>query len=935
MQTAIQRAIDGLELSADSTGDMQSIFTPSRTLNHVSLHKHQTEGVEWMLKRWKCGKSVIVADEMGLGKTLQTLAFVSVLLEQKSLTGPFLVIAPLSVAPQWISQANTFIPDLRMFRYLGSADERELLRRGLIEDHILKLPREVLESGDPQPLPFDVMVTSYETCLADIDFVEQFKWRVIVFDEGHRLKNPDGVTHTAFLGRLHANFKVILTGTPIQNNITEFWALLRFLNPDIFTDNTKPDVGDSPSGMDLLVQALVLRRLAASSSLQLPPIDNLVIRTEMTKIQSDLYRWALFHYALSVRGESDSSVVPPGILSNLMMTLRKISAHPYLLPGVEPEPFSEGPHIWLNSNKFIVLRSLLQKMKREKSRCLIFSTFTSLLDICQDFLDLESIAYERLDGSVRSEERTAAIDRFTTDLADVFLLSTRAGGVGLNLTAADWVIFLDTDWNPQMDLQAIARAFRQGQTKRVKVFRLVTEGTIDELIFRRSLEKLKFASDLLGESVPPSSEMKSMVFKGASKLVLELASHEMPAAQRLVDETPIDLESLIESTDESDLVISDYKQFKGIDYAEKHVEISPTIPSDLEAMNRLMERAGSVPRAALIKQPPVVSEMKERAQKMTREMRRKRKEEKWRQINYWSRAIGDGVQEGVVSHGQPGEVRHVIGSFTEPLGDTQKAVIVHIVDNSGIWPLNSRLFMSIGEKFPKIPKIYFLSKKANDLRFGDVHVFSQSDLEPCVDDRVCVALCVCHRNQDFDLLVQCLSKLSSHFSGQKVSFHFSRIGDRRGKFYVTERIIRRYICASGADAYVYHYIREPPKKLTLLDYFKSVVPVSKPVSSAPVEKPSVWLSPEIHRDLRTLYSRMLLRNSCNVSEDTERRHDVYVVSALDGRKGAQELMSQLNKKFGVAPTIEIPNTFEKDEKHPTIMTTEMLEYMIGIKMDIV
>ena len=903
-------------------------------LSEVSLHAHQLEGVYWMLKRWEASLNIIVADEMGLGKTLQTLALLSFLKDARDVCGPFLVIAPLSVAPQWISQCNHFIPSLRIFEYLGSASEREELRRGLIEDHILKLPRHVLESGDPQPLPFDVFVTSYETCLSDIEFVERFKWRVVVYDEGHRLKNPDGVTHQTFLSRLESGFKIILTGTPIQNNLVEFWALLRFLNPTIFTEHTRPDPNNRPSitVINKIVHALVLRRLFASASgLKLPEMDNLVIRTEMTQIQQDLYKWALFHYAAA------SSAAPPGLLSNLLMTLRKISSHPYLISGVEPEPFREGAHIWQNSNKFQVLRGLLAKMRNEKSRCLVFSNFTSLLDICQDFLDLEEIRYERLDGSVRREDRSAAISRFDSSSVDVFLLSTRAGGVGLNLTAANWVIFLDTDWNPQMDLQAMARVFRQGQQKHVKVFRLVTTGTVDELMFARALEKLKFASDVLQESQPDPGTLKTLLLHGIGALNIASASGDLPVASASPQTPNMDVEQLIESLDpEPELVIAEhanYKQFEGVDYAAGRVVIPENDQENARAMDQLILKAASYrPRPKTAAVPP--TGMKARAQQLTAEQRQKRKEEKWKQLGYTSYVVS--VEGGALEPPQSqGQVHHVYGSFVEPeSAEAKKSVIVHLVDNSGIWPTSSRLFMAVAEKFSDIPKHYYKAKQAADLRLGEVHLFDEKE-------DLSVALCVCHRNDDFETLKRCLETLGERFR-DTATFHFSRIGDKRNTFYIAERLIIRYLCAMGSDAYVYYYRKSVPeitskvtfnegpatkKKMTLLDYFKSVVPeTTKPENSTETFK--VWISSTVCEDIRELLMRELTRifsvNGCENAFDPKFAHfSVLSVNDSDDIRTTVDSSLHTTGKEVIEGVPQIRNLVPTDKVW--IMTTAQVE----------
>ena len=936
----------------------------------AKLHPHQEEGVAWMLKRWDCNRNVIVADEMGLGKTLQTLAFLSALMSQRSQTGPFLVVAPLSVAPQWIDQVLKLLPSLRCFEYLGSAVEREVKRRLLIEEHILKLPKEVIKSGDPQPLPFDVMISTYETCLADIDFVEKLKWRVIVYDEGHRLKSPSGVTHQTFASRLQARFKVILTGTPIQNNFLEFWALLKFLHPEIFTESTIPDREIDMLHMSRVVSAVVLRRLFSSiqGKLVLPDMRHMVIRTDMTTIQSDLYKWALFHYAASLRG-ADTTSPPAGILSNLMMTLRKIASHPYLIAGVEPEPFSEGDHLWRNSNKLRVLKALLAKMKTENGKSLIFSGFTSLLDIVQDFLDLENIAYERLDGSVRKEDRVSAIQRFGKDEAEgpsVFLLSTRAGGVGLNLAAANWVIFLDTDWNPQMDLQAIARAHRQGQTREVKVFRLVTKGSVDEIIFARSVDKLKFAQSVLNENdlgQVEVKELRNLVAYGADRLVAaEVSNGTMPVASRdsaVPEEENID--DLIESLEPSKSVTADelvvvgkdqeYRCFEGIDYTAGTVGEEP---ADLKAIDALVAKVRTLPPSVLgapkaTARPAMTSEQKERFRKMTEENRIKRKEEKWRKIGYSSYKLdSDNSSDGPLV-ATPGTIHHVHGSVASPTlpdSDHPSTVVVHQVDTSGVWPTNSSLFMALAVAFPDVPKQYFLMKKASDLHFGDVH------LVPTRDQNVFVALCVCHRDEDFEVLKKSLETLSGRFKGESAIFHFSRIGDKCSSLYVTERLINRYICGLGFDAFMYYWSRStapphapepsipssPPQKrtMTLMDYFNTVMgdsarrsPKLSPTPPRVNATLKFALSPLIRPAiLAQLYSKMISDSGGSVVDFNSDDADVYATSIWDGKEGIDTVVERLSKNGkSVAVTL---GEWRRDRTVRRVITTENLEYLLRI-----
>jgi chromodomain-helicase-DNA-binding protein 1-like len=857
--------------SPESLKGMESISSSINT-DGITLHDHQIRGIWWMVERWRRKRNVIIADEMGLGKTLQTLGFLQYLLTTQSSRGPFLIIAPLSVAPQWPKQCSDYMHSIRVFELWGSAQDRMSKI-----DEICCSPSRT----------FDCLISTYESVMSEIEFISSIKWSVIVFDEGHRLKNDQAVTHSVFLERLRSDFKVILTGTPVQNNFLEFWTLIRFLYPSILTESSKPRKNDplpSKPLLDKLIDTVMLRRLFSEiKQVTLPPLTQLVVRTEMTKIQSDLYKWALFHYAKNLEDSFDDpgaprdNTVPAGLLSNLMMTLRKISSHPYLIPGVEPEPFKEGEHIWRNSNKFVVLKLLLAKMKRENGRALIFSTFTTLLDVCQDFLDFEKIPYERLDGSVRGEDRVEAISRFENPKetpADIFLLSTRAGGVGLNLSSANWVIFLDSDWNPQMDLQAMARAHRQGQTREVKVFRIVTTKTIDELIFLRTVQKLELARHILSEEQKAEDAPKMATVKDMKNLIAfgldqtgDKDYSELPKASREDASTPLplDIENLIESilVDpaelESELVVG-YKQFEGVNYGKGEIKSSE---ENISALDSLIGRAKATPnRPIQHPQAPVVSAAeKARIRAMTEEMRLKRKMEQWSSMNYTSKTIPlvsvtheDSIR--FLNSAMAGELMHLRGSVTDPT-DPRHAVVVHVIDSSGIWPTNSKLFMEIAEKFPNVPKFYFQAKEALDLHLGDVHVFDDHN-------GISLALCVCHRGgfdgMDYDIFKKCINSLSVYYRSKdmKSAFHFSRIGNERGTLYMTEKIIKTYCCAFGFNAYMYYFGgKRRERKRTILDYFK-LPPIVKKDDGAivpPQVEVRVWLSPKIPSVLCEYYAR--------------------------------------------------------------------------------
>ena len=975
---AFENAVKSLKYLIDQDGEapkQSSVVTACfGDVCAVDLHGHQIDGIEWMMNRWRSKCSIIVADEMGLGKTLQTLAFMAHLKSLNLATGPFLVIAPSSVAPQWTRQANDFVPSLRVLEYMGSQDVREEQRRSLIEDHIMKLPQQVIDSGDPQPLPFDVMVSTYETVLSDIDFIDKFRWRVTVYDEGHRLKNSNSVTHKTFLSRLRSpvsQFQIILTGTPVQNNFSEFWSLVHFLHPSVFTEKTKPTSDPPPmTSIHDLVDLLVLRRLFSSmKTLKLPQMKQLLIKTEMTKIQSDLYKWALVQYA-----QQSSTSAPTNLLTNLMMTLRKISNHPYLIPGVEPEPFQEGPHIWHNSNKLMILKLLLEKMKSENSRCLIFSNFTSFLDIVQDFLDLENIPYERLDGSIRGEDRTGAISRFDEKTASVFLLSTRAGGVGLNLASANWVIFLDTDWNPQMDLQAIARAHRQGQTKQVSVYRLVSANSIDELIFNRSISKIKLSKSILSESVREEEkidvkEMKNFIAFGANTLTPDISIDMPKAVHSDLVSLPPNIESLIQSLDapclvptptvsaddEAELVIvSDYKTFEGINYSSD-LSLSAN-HSDLAAIDALMQRAAKLPippKPLSIQRDrfaPVSEAERAELRRITEENRKRRKIDKWTDMGYQSCSIPIADLTNDCDATIPGTLTHLHGSVVEPQTTSGKTpIIVQLIDSSGVWPDTGRLFKSIASAFPMVPRQYARAKQAQDLHLGEVHVIAEKKFQ--------IALVICHRNDDFEILKKSLFSLTVKFQNEPVDFHFPRIGDKRGNLYITERIIKRYVCDRGFDAYVYYYkahnrASTPPivdqqapspnqerKKISLMDYFKVVTRGKTPVIASTVGQLQVWISPDISPVLAREYKREIEKylrgakviDGATLSQGLSMGANVFVVSALKGKNGLDECILGLEQLGVSLDSIEVSiptNQRPPQDAGLVVMTSEHLERMI-------
>jgi SWI/SNF-related matrix-associated actin-dependent regulator of chromatin subfamily A member 5 len=346
---------------------------------------------------------------------------------------------------------------------------------------------------------FDVLVTSYEGLLKEKGRFSRIEWKYLIIDEAHRIKNENSSLSLA-VRIMKPQFRLLITGTPLQNNLRELWALLNFLMPDIFGDAQQFDEWFSlsdESGKENVIKKLhtilrpfMLRRVKADVAKSLPPKKETKLYVGLTEMQITYYVKCLQKdmYELNKLGGPDRNR-----LLNVLMQLRKVCNHPYLFDGAEQgPPYVDGPHLWENSGKMQLLHKLLPKLQAQGSRVLIFSQMTRVLDILEDYLRLLQIEYCRIDGNTDGERRDAQVDDFNSPGSTkfVFLLSTRAGGLGINLATADIVILFDSDWNPQVDLQAMDRAHRIGQQKPVHVFRFVTEGTVEEKIIERADRKL-------------------------------------------------------------------------------------------------------------------------------------------------------------------------------------------------------------------------------------------------------------------------------------------------------------------------------------------------------------------------------------------------------------------------------------------------------------
>ncbi|AIO01471.1 transcription activator, putative [Leishmania panamensis] len=471
----------------DSTGFDMMHLTDTPSYIRGKLRPYQIEGVNWLLGLFSRGVNGILADEMGLGKTFQTIATIAYLKFTVGMPGPHLVVCPKSVMGNWYREFKHWCPGLSVYKFHVSSD----LRPSIIKAHLHPTDR----------IKYDVIVTTFEMVLDELNLFKRIAWQYLIVDEAHKLKNEEGRAHTA-LDSLQTSHRLIITGTPLQNNLKELWALLHFLAPRLFNDSESFDAWfDTTSGqqdtnvmsnLHKILAPLMIRRLKADVSTGIPAKKEIYVSCQLSKKQREWYMNVLAKDA-EVLNKAGGSVAS---LTNVMMGLRKVINHPYLMEGGEEgPPFVTDEKLVRTSGKMIILDKLLHRLRADvqgKHKVLIFSQFTSMLNILEDYCNMRGFMYCRIDGNTSGYERDSQMASFNSPTSDyfIFLLSTRAGGLGINLQAANHVILYDSDWNPQMDLQAQDRAHRIGQKRSVRVYRFVTDGTLEEKMYRRALKKL-------------------------------------------------------------------------------------------------------------------------------------------------------------------------------------------------------------------------------------------------------------------------------------------------------------------------------------------------------------------------------------------------------------------------------------------------------------
>ena len=484
-----------------------------------TMRDYQVAGLNWLISLHENGISGILADEMGLGKTLQTISFVGYLRFICGIHGPHLVVVPKSTLDNWKREFAKWIPEIDVLVLQGAKEERAELIRDRLEDE-----------------KFDVCITSYEMILREKSHLKKFAWQYIIIDEAHRIKNEES-SLAQIIRVFHSRNRLLITGTPLQNNLHELWALLNFLLPDVFGDSAAFDewFSNQESDSDTVVQQLhkvlrpfLLRRVKADVEKSLLPKKEINLYIGMSDMQVNWYKKILEKDIDAVNGAAGNKESKTRLL-NIVMQLRKCCNHPYLFEGAEPgPPYTTDEHLVNNAAKMIMLDKLLKRMKAQGSRVLIFSQMSRLLDILEDYSVFRNYNYCRIDGSTAHEDRIAAIDEYNKEGSEkfLFLLTTRAGGLGINLTTADIVVLFDSDWNPQADLQAMDRAHRIGQTKQVYVYRFVTENAIEEKVLERAAQKLRLDQLVIqqGRTQQPvknaagKDELLTMIQHGAEKV---------------------------------------------------------------------------------------------------------------------------------------------------------------------------------------------------------------------------------------------------------------------------------------------------------------------------------------------------------------------------------------------------------------------------------
>ena len=469
-QQAQTNADEGWKRQLKAIADTQESTPQIPSTIKAELRDYQQDGFVWMSRLASLGIGACLADDMGLGKTLQAITVILSLAEK----GPTLVIAPTSVCMNWETEVNKFAPTFTIHQFLSQNRENTIEKLG----------------------KFDLLITSYTLLQQEIDLLEKVQWQSVVLDEAQAIKNAATKRSRAAM-RINAKFRLITTGTPIENHLGELWNLFSFINRGLLGTykqfNTRFGIPiekyhdrDARRSLKKLIRPFMLRRIKSQVLDELPPRTEITLRVEMQPEELQFYE-ALRQQAIeNIEGSAQKNGRHLRILAEIMR-LRRACCNPKLI----------DPNTKIPSTKLKVFQEVVEELLRGKHKALVFSQFTGHLALLRAFLDEEKIYYKYLDGTTPAKERQRQVETFQAGEGDLFLISLKAGGLGLNLTAADYVIHMDPWWNPAVEDQAADRAHRIGQKRPVTVYRLVTAGTIEEKIVRLHQEKRDLANSLL------------------------------------------------------------------------------------------------------------------------------------------------------------------------------------------------------------------------------------------------------------------------------------------------------------------------------------------------------------------------------------------------------------------------------------------------------
>ncbi|KAJ9100771.1 hypothetical protein QFC19_005510 [Naganishia cerealis] len=480
-----------------------------------TLKSYQISGLEWMVSLYNNKLNGILADEMGLGKTIQTLSLITYLIEKKQENGPYLVLVPLSTLTNWTSEFTKWAPTVRTLVLKGDKQSRKLLTERV------------------KRVDFQVLLTTYEYVIKEAASLSKIKWHHMIIDEGHRMKNAKSKLALTLNERYSTKYRIILTGTPLQNSIPELWALLNFVLPKVFnspksfdewfnapfagTGGEKAEMTEEEKllvvkGLHKVLRPFLLRRLKKDVEADLPDKTEKIVKVKLSGLQQVLYKHMREHGKLI---HDESSTKGAAALQNMVIQLRKICQHPFVFDTTDNDIMahlratamdqyeSENELVTATlartAGKFELLDRILPKMFATGHKVLIFFQWTTVMTLAEEWMTAKGWKNCRLDGSTSADTRQELLSTFNDPSYgyQVFLLSTRAGGLGLNLQSADTVILYDSDYNPHADQQAQDRAHRIGQKKEVRVLRFVSTGTVEEGIVEIAKRKLALDGQII------------------------------------------------------------------------------------------------------------------------------------------------------------------------------------------------------------------------------------------------------------------------------------------------------------------------------------------------------------------------------------------------------------------------------------------------------